>query len=197
MFSLCWQVWRAPSSRSPWWPQVALHVLAGDAGEAVRSRRSSPASIRWIIFTLRHRGAAAAVAVAAVALVAPWRRSQKRWGSTTKCAFGITKAAPKGEAAQCLYAKSRHAVATPAAHRFEAAPRNAGGTTRSPNAIDPGLPSAAAPSIAAPAAAASDIDAASSTVPSAANRVAGARLSDFAHGLCVRGDLQALGVELR
>ena len=43
-----------------------------DVGEAVRSRCSSSASTGWRISALRHRGAAAAVAVAAVALVAPW-----------------------------------------------------------------------------------------------------------------------------
>ena len=73
----------------------------------------------------------------------------KRWGSTTKCAFGTTKGAPEGEAVQCFCAKSRHAVGTPATHRFDAVP----GST------------AAAPSITAPAAAASTMGAACSGVP--------------------------------
>jgi len=75
-----------------------LHMLAGDAREAVRSRCSSPASAGWIssfrISKVRHRGAAAAVGTAL----------STRWGSTTQCAVGTTKGAPKGEAVQCLCA---------------------------------------------------------------------------------------------
>ena len=56
-------------------------------------------------------------------------------------------------------------------------------------------PSTAAP--AAPAATASAIGAASSTVPSAANSVIGARLADFAHGWYVKGQVRALGLDLR
>ena len=92
-----------------------------------------------------------------------------------------------------LCAKSRHAVGAPATHRF-AVPCSAGGITRSPNAIDPTVPTAAAPSITAPAAAASAMGAACSTVPSAAT---GARLVDFAHGWYVKGQARALGVDLR
>jgi len=55
---------------------------------------------------------------------------------------------------QGFCAKSRHAVGAPATHRL-AVPCSAGGITRSPNAIDPTVPTAAAPSITAPAAAAS------------------------------------------
>ena len=44
---------------------------------------------------------------------------------------------------------------------------------------------------------ASAIGAASSTVPSAATRVAGARLAGFAHGWYVKGLVRALGVEFR
>jgi hypothetical protein len=121
----------------------------------------------------------------------------KRWGFTTECAFGTTKGAPEGEAVQCFCAKSRHAVGTPATHRFDAVPGNASGTTRSSNAIDPTVPTAAAPSITAPAAAASTMGAACSTVPSAANSVAGARLVDFAHGWYVKGQARGLGVDLR
>ena len=75
-----------------------LHMLAGDGREAVRSRCSSSALAGWIIsfriLTVRRRGAAAAVGTAL----------STRWGSTTKCAFGTTKGAPKGEAVQCLCA---------------------------------------------------------------------------------------------
>ena len=69
--------------------------------------------------------------------------------------------------------------------------------TWSPNAIDPTVPTAAAPSITAPAAAASAMGAACSTVPSAANSLAGERLVDFAHGWYVKGQARALGVDLR
>ena len=65
------------------------------------------------------------------------------------CACGTTKGVPKGEGVQCLCAKSRHVFGTPANHRFDAVPRSAGCTTRSPNAIDPTVPIAAAPSITA------------------------------------------------
>ena len=97
---------------------------------------------------------------------------------------------------QCFCAKSRHAVGARATHRF-AVPCSAGGITRSPNAIDPTVPTAAAPSITAPAAAASAMGAACSTVPSAASSLAGARLVAFAHGWYVKGQARALGVDLR
>ena len=160
------------ASGSPGEPP-ARHMTETTLGRPFAAGAAHPRRSGGEFPTLRHRGAAAAVAVAAVALVALWHRSQQTLGVHYQ--------------ARLRYYQ----------RRAQRRGRSIFLCQKLPRGWSPTVPTAAAPSIIAPAAAASAMGAACSTVPSAANSLAGARLVDFAHGWYVKGQARALGVDLR
>ena len=125
--------------------------------------------------------------------------SAKNAGAPLSCApVVLLKAFPKARPFNVFVPKAATCLEPPPAiglmpyHAALVAPRGVP-TPLTPPCPSPPLPASPLPYVAA----ASAIDAASSTVPSAANSVAGARLADFAHGVYVRGHVRAPGVELR